>query len=281
MSVIAIANEPASLGEKDRLVSDIEAWGSPEQMKLQRTVHRLTRKLHKRPWFVSQGRAPLLLAESMDYVNLVDRILRISNSLFVFCPPEVMSFLREKYSSGGYGYYDASVTRWGGPDTIEFAQDSLAASRLMDAGLQIETLDAETHPARIRQIQLAQAKAGIKPFPGYFMRGADGTTICVALTDEDQDVVGAICAFSLWPGSQYERTAFLAGRFISERWRGKHLSQPLTAACIVEAARRFRSKFFWANNRAQDSRAIRTSFFKIESPGPKRIGLFATADPGN
>jgi GNAT superfamily N-acetyltransferase len=266
-------------GEMDLDLSEAGVFGEPNVVRVQRVLFNARAWITEQEGMASHGRALLLFHAHRLPADRIEALVRCFERVLMHAPqaevPRLVATLREAGARVDQGL---SLVGAGAPDA-RAAADAHERQRPFPAGFTLAEVAPDAPAELIRAVQELQAAAGQTPLPGWYLRGAEGRALTLALRDPAGAVAGAatVCAIAR-PGENAARAAkapaqlgFIDGHgseippltgtpvcaCLREDARGQGISPTLTSAALRAACERFGTRFFYGVVRAGDEVAMR------------------------
>jgi GNAT superfamily N-acetyltransferase len=247
----------------------------------------------------SHGRALLLFHAHRLPADRFQALVRCFERVLLHAPqeevPRLVATLREAGARVDQGL---SLVGAGASDA-HAAADTHERMRPFPAGFTLAEVAPDAPADHIRAIQELQAAAGQSPLPGWYLRGAEGRALTLALRDPAGAVAGAatVCAVHRRDegAARAEKGAAQLGSLdghsgeippltgmpvcacLREDARGQGISPTLTSAALRAGCERFGIRWFYGVVQADDEVAIRMAIRCGFAPHPSEAVVLAEA----
>jgi len=285
--------------------SDAGCFGDATAVRVQRVLHAARAWVAEQERMVSHGNALMLLHAQRLPLDRLEAWVRCFERVLAHAPrAEMPALLASLRAIGARAGEELSLHAAAASD-VRAAAAALERARPLPRGWMLAELPADASGEAGRDVldlQEMQAAAGLAPLPGWFLHGAEGRAVTLALRDDRGALAGSatVCvapgpgeaaAQAARDGAQLDRLDPAAptpdlpapmGMPVSvclrSDARGQGLSPVLAGAALRAGCERFALRGVYAAVRARDAVALRVAARCGFSPHPSEAVVLA--EPG-
>lgn len=260
--------------------SEAGCFGDPEVVRVQRVLFAARGWIAEQERLISHGTELVLLSAHRVPHDKLEAWVRCFERVVAHAPAAEMPGLGAALR--GIGAKAGEELSWlvAAASDVRASAASLAEARPLPRGWAIGELPVNAAPEAVRRAQELQAGAGLRPLPGWYLRGAEGRALTLTLRDGQGGLVGAatVCAAlgassagaGAGGGEQLDLLGGMGGAVppglgmpvslcLRKDARGSGLAPVLASAALKAACDRFALRCFYGVAGARDDIAHRVA----------------------
>lgn len=221
-------------------IDKLELCGPPEWMALQYDNYRLCQSDNWPDKTSPAGRGVFVFDPGIEDIGPLIETARKSRIMSVLCAPDLSSDFVARAEKSGFGVTPGTLLRH------DRAQGLAAVDALLDSppdvcrDAALVRIDPTTEANVLRDLQELYLQNGIKPFPGWFLRGeTDAVSYVLLNRDEKESSEKVIASVTLVPcgraGAAYKDVVRVNGLVTAPGWRGRGLAGWMMALAMRSA----------------------------------------------